>query len=70
MTETKKQEDWELFREDVLCQARERGNDDFLRYATSMTDRAWRHVVEEGVFSPLEAEERLWGFYREDLKFR
>ncbi|QTX31393.1 hypothetical protein KAR29_08365 [Aminithiophilus ramosus] len=62
--------DWKAFRDEVLDRARERGDDGFLRYASSMTDRAWRHVVEEGVFSPSQAEERLRGFYLEDLKFR
>ncbi|MDD4364348.1 MAG: hypothetical protein PHF19_01275 [Synergistales bacterium] len=61
---------WQAFREETLDLARKRENDDFMRYASSMTDRAWRHVVDEGVFSPEEAEKRLWGFYQEDLKFR
>lgn len=65
-----KRPDWKAFRDEALDRARVRGDDGFIRYASSMTDRAWRHVIEEGVFSPAQAEERLWGFYQEDLRFR
>lgn len=70
MTTEKEPRDWRTFRDEVLARARTRENNDYLRYASSMTDRAWEHVVEEGVFSPEGAERRLWGFYQEDLKFR
>ena len=61
---------WKAFRKKALDLAAKRGNLDYYRYASSMTDRAWEHIFQEQVYSPHTAEERLWGFYCQDLKFR
>lgn len=61
---------WKAFQKTALDLAAKRGDLEYFRYASSMTDRAWKHVLSEKVYSPHGAEERLWGFYQQDLKFR
>ncbi len=71
MSKTEEQEKlWKDFQKKALDLAAKRGDLDYYRYASSMTERAWKHVFKEQVYSPHTAEIRLWGFYQQDLKFR
>lgn len=70
MTTENRDMKWKAFQNKALDLAAKRGDLEYFRYASSMTDRAWKHVLSENVYSPNSAEERLWGFYQQDIKFR
>ncbi|WP_024821897.1 MULTISPECIES: hypothetical protein [Aminobacterium] len=61
---------WEMFRKETLEIAAKRLNADFDRYIGSLTERAWKHVMSEGVLSPEKAEATMWKFFSEDQKNR
>jgi hypothetical protein len=59
--------DWRAFRDLTVAAAEKRGDEGFLRYAGGVSDKTWAHILAEDSFTPLEAEERLWSFYRRDI---
>ena len=59
--------DWRVFRERTIELARARNDAGFDRYVSGVSDRAWEHILEENYFTPENAAERLWNFYRSDI---
>ena len=59
---------WEAFREKTLELSKARDNDKYFKYASSLTERAWQHILSENYFTPEAADKRLWGFFQSDEK--
>ena len=59
--------DWRIFRERTIELARAKGNEDFVKYVSGVSDRAWEHILEENFFTPENAVSRLWNFYQSDV---
>ena len=59
--------DWRVFRTRTLELARAKGDAEFEKYASGISDCAWEHILEENFFTPENAVERLWGFYQSDV---
>lgn len=62
--------DWEFFKREAITLAKNRHDEEFTQYISSLTDRAWQHVFQEKSLSPDQAEQKMWSFYQEDKKNR
>jgi predicted phosphoadenosine phosphosulfate sulfurtransferase len=63
-------ESWEEYRKHVLDLAGKRNDEAFMKYISSLTERAWKHVLEENKLTHEQAEKTMWSFYEEDKKNR
>jgi len=62
--------EWENYKQETLDLAKNRNDRAFIQYISSLTEKAWKHVLKENKLTPEQAERKMWSFYQEDNKNR